>query len=271
MTPQQIKLALSGSGFRLPAHIGAIDALESAGVEITEIAGTSGGAIVAALYACGMTVKDMKNMAMNYDWSELLSLNIWSGIRRGAYCSGDALLAFLEKHTNNKRFVDIKIPLNIIASDLRSSSEVCFNVKNNPLMPIATAARASASIPFIYVPVTYANYVLVDGGCCDNLPVSRLSNGGVRVGLYLVSDSKPIRGEMSVIQMAESTIDLMLASNETAHIEESLKEGTVIVHVPTGYAGSLDTHMPQATRALLLKDGHDAMVKCLKMGSLKPR
>ena len=258
---KSIKVALSGSGFRLPAHIGALAAIEDAGYTVSEIVGTSGGAIVASLYACGMRPADMKKLAMGYDWSSILHLDLWSGIRKGAYCSGSDLFNFLHRYTNGRLFGSLKIPLKIIASDIRSESEVCFSIEQNTLMPIALAARASASIPFVFLPVQYNDYVLVDGGCCNNIPVSHLSPGGLRLGVYLVSNDAVVKGEMGLMQIAGRTIDLILAQSEDARIDAS--RASTIVRIPTSYAGSLDTKMPVSIRQRLVNDGYNMVSKML--------
>ncbi len=257
-----IKVALSGSGFRLPAHVGALAAIEDQGYTITEICGTSGGAIVAAIYACGMSVKDMRALAMTYDWAKVMRLELWKGLRKGAYCSGNDLLNFLYKHTGSKQFGSLKTNLKIIASDLHSEREVCFSFATQPKMPVALAARASASIPFVYLPVQYKDLMLVDGGVTNNIPVSHLSAGGQRIGVYLVSNDSPINGDMDVTQIAGRTIDLMLASAEDAHADEA--GDARIVRVPTSYAGSLDTKMPEYIRLKLYNDGYTAVSRDLK-------
>ncbi len=261
---KQIKVALSGSGFRLPAHIGALAAIEGQGYTITEICGTSGGAIVAALYACGMPIQTMKELAMTYDWSKVMRLQVWDGLRKGAYCSGDDLLEFLYKYTRCKLFGSVKTLLKIVASDLRSEREVCFSANTDPLMPVALAARASASIPFIYTPVQYKDLVLVDGGVTNNIPVSHLSVGGKRLGVYLVSDDAIAKGPLDLMDIAGRTIDLMLASNEEAHADNA--GTTSIVRVPTSYAGSLDTKMPETIRLKLYQDGYAAVSHDLLCG-----
>ena len=48
-------LVLSGGGARGIAHIGVLQALDDAGIEIDMISGCSAGAIVGALYAAGVT------------------------------------------------------------------------------------------------------------------------------------------------------------------------------------------------------------------------
>lgn len=46
-------IVLSGGGARGIAHLGVLEALEESGIRIDAMAGTSAGAIAAALYAAG--------------------------------------------------------------------------------------------------------------------------------------------------------------------------------------------------------------------------
>ncbi len=256
-----VKVALSGSGFRLPAHVGALAALIDHGYDITEIAGTSGGAIVAALFASGMHVSEMRHLALTYDWRKVLMFNPVHGVFKGAYCSGNALMGFLQVQTKGKRFGDLSIPLKIIASDLRTASEICFDARRHPMMEIALAARASASIPLVYAPVDYMSFTLVDGGCCNNLPLDHLSPGGLRIGVYLTSANKPSIGSMGIKDVAERSLDLMLGSNEDTHADLDTLEGGIVVHVPTGYAGSLDREMATETRLRLVTEAYQAVTR----------
>ena len=61
-TSQSVGLVLSGGGAKGIAEIGAIQALEDNDIPIDYIAGTSMGAIVGGLYACGYTPAEMMEM-----------------------------------------------------------------------------------------------------------------------------------------------------------------------------------------------------------------
>lgn len=87
-------------------------------------------------------------------------------------------------------------------------------------MPIALAARASASIPLVFAPVAAAGALLVDGGTTDNMLVSNLVIDSVpRLGVFLRSDDADLPPiNYGLRMLAPRIIDLMLASNETARI-----------------------------------------------------
>ncbi|WP_414446871.1 patatin-like phospholipase family protein [Burkholderia sp. 22PA0099] len=261
-----IRVALSGSGFRLSAHLGALQAIADAGYEVVELAGTSGGSIVAALRACGMSLVDMRKLALETDWAGLMEFSAWSFIRRQALCSGDALQKFLLDVTHGKRFADLGMELKIIAADLLTEKEFQFSRVATPDLPVAIAARASASIPVVFSPVAVAGGLMVDGGTMDNMPVSDLIVDDVpRLGVFLRSDDTALApGSYGLRTLAPRIIDLMLASNETARMAADRAAGATIVDVPTGYASSFDRRMSVDTRLRLFNDGYVAVEAALK-------
>src|SRR5471030_1502009 len=110
-----INTAFSGSGFKFPAHVGALSALLKAGLIPEEVAGTSGGSIVAALYACGHDIDSLVELTMNNDWSSMLTPtpSSWPGI---SWCNGNNLHEWLLQMTEEKTFIELDHDLTVIAS-----------------------------------------------------------------------------------------------------------------------------------------------------------
>lgn len=74
---QSVGLVLSGGGAKGIAHIGVIQALEDNDIPIDFVAGTSMGAIVGGLYACGYTPAEMMELLQSKGfgmWSTALSI-----------------------------------------------------------------------------------------------------------------------------------------------------------------------------------------------------
>src|SRR5258708_38486798 len=69
----RIGLTLSGGGAKGLAHIGILKAIDSAGLKIDYITGTSMGAVLGALYAVGYSGKEIEQLCKNIDWDALLS------------------------------------------------------------------------------------------------------------------------------------------------------------------------------------------------------
>ncbi|MBN3813276.1 patatin-like phospholipase family protein [Paraburkholderia sp. Ac-20347] len=259
MTP--LRLALSGSGFKVPAHVGALQAVADAGFEPVELAGTSGGSIVAALAACGMRLSDMKTLALTFDWSDMLSFSPLAALRLRGFCDGSRLLAWLQEHTGGKTFADVATTLTVVASDVASEAPFEFSRATTPAAAIAQAVRASTSIPFVFEPVRLGAALLADGGMVNNIPVDRLKVDDVpRLGVQLVSQDLPLQPDrsMSPVQFSMRLIDLMLSACETTHVTAAQSAGAHMAFVETGYASTLDRSMPLELRQRLFNDGYDA-------------
>jgi len=69
----RLALTLGGGGARGIAHIGALRALEEAGIPVDAIAANSMGAIVGAVYASGRTAAELDDVVLALDWSSLFS------------------------------------------------------------------------------------------------------------------------------------------------------------------------------------------------------
>lgn len=68
-----VALVLSGGGAKGAAHIGAIDYLESIGLPIDMILGTSMGGLVGGIYALGYSVEELEYIVRSIDWELALS------------------------------------------------------------------------------------------------------------------------------------------------------------------------------------------------------
>ena len=78
MISRPIQVALSGSGFLLPVHVGALQAIEDAGYAISALSGTSGGAIVAAIYAVQQDAQKLADLVLATDWRPFMDFESWT-------------------------------------------------------------------------------------------------------------------------------------------------------------------------------------------------
>ncbi len=69
----KIGLSLAGGGAKGFAHVGVLKVLDSLGIKVDYVSGTSMGAIVGGLYASGYTGKDIEKIVMETDFYNLLS------------------------------------------------------------------------------------------------------------------------------------------------------------------------------------------------------
>jgi len=179
-------LVLSGGGARGLAHIGLLKGLENASFpKPSLLVGTSMGAIVGGLYACGMRPAELESFAIaEFEIADYLDSFVFriSGpvgkvIQTGQALAslagrpgidpGQRVLQLLERLTLKKKFNETEIPFRCNAVDLIKGKEVVFSAGS-----VAKAMRASMSLPVLFEPFIYDGMCLVDGGLLDNMPVA---------------------------------------------------------------------------------------------------
>ena len=159
----KIGLALSGGAARGIAHIGVLKYLEEQNVKPCCIAGTSAGSIVGAMYCSGKTINELEDAARNISWKELVKFSV----PKQGLIKSSRLLNVLKGYIGAIDFSDLEIPLLVNAVDLLQGEEVILKKG-----PVAEAVHASCAIPGIFTPVKLGDYLLVDGGLLDNVPVT---------------------------------------------------------------------------------------------------
>ena len=157
-----VGLALSGGTAKSVAHIGVVEALTKNGIPIDCIAGTSGGAIVAAIIAAGVSVDELKEVASTLRWKDLARLT-WP---RLGLLNNSGINKFLTEFLGDLTFDEMKIPLAIVGTDLLTGEKEVF-LKGK----VAQAAMISCSIPNVFQPIELNGTLYADGGLVEYLPV----------------------------------------------------------------------------------------------------
>lgn len=166
----RVILVLGGGGARGLSHIGVLRVLEEEKIPIDEIVGVSVGALIGSLYAAGLPVDKIEDMAHDIGWDKLTGQSKVSMLRlllSNELVPTNRMETYLNKYIGNKTFADLRIPFQCLATDMQTGQRVILNQG-----PVAIAARASATIPGLFQPVMINNQTLVDGGLVDNLPTN---------------------------------------------------------------------------------------------------
>lgn len=161
---KEINLVLSGGSARGLAHIGILAVLEK-NFRIKSIIGTSMGAIVGGLYALGYTPEQMISLPESLNLMKLVSM-FKPSFKSSGLTDGKGVLHFLEEKTKKADLQDCRIPFAAIAYDLLSKRSVVIDKGG-----MASAMRASSSLPFIFQPFSYGKYLFVDGYIEHPLPI----------------------------------------------------------------------------------------------------
>ncbi|MDP3881390.1 MAG: patatin-like phospholipase family protein [Nanoarchaeota archaeon] len=181
---KKVGLALSGGGIKGLAHIGVLKVLEEYKVPIDYLAGTSVGSIIGAIYSAEPNAKKLEK--------EILDMKINSffdyTLSTQGFIKGDKIEQYLNKRLKSIDFKDLKIPLFLTAFDVNEKREVIFSRGN-----VAKAARASISIPGVFIPVVNNNRVLVDGSIVDSVPTEILKKAGAEIIIAVNVNNVKIR------------------------------------------------------------------------------
>lgn len=200
----KVGLVLSGGGAKGIAHIGVLKAIDSAGLKIDYVTGTSMGSIIGALYATGYSGNQIEGITKKLNWDELLSskpiykdVSIDEKDEFGQYSAEIGIKGNKAQFATglidsqelwlvlNKMFLpvyDIKdfskfnIPFKCIATDLSNGRAVVLSDGD-----IVAAVRSSMAIPSVFTAVDYEKTKLVDGGIVRNFPAKDVKEMGADI------------------------------------------------------------------------------------------
>lgn len=158
----KVALVLGAGTARGLAHIGVLQVLLENEIPFDMIVGSSMGAMVGSIYACGVDMYMLDKMMEIMNTSVLFDV----GVTKLGFMSGNRLSKFLDMLTKKKNFDDLDLPVTVVATDLVSGQRILIEDGS-----ISEAVRASISLPGIFAPVMKEQMMLVDGAVIARLPV----------------------------------------------------------------------------------------------------
>jgi NTE family protein len=222
---RRVGLALSGGAARGLAHVGVLQVLEREGVPVDCIAGTSAGSLAGAAYAAGIRGDRLLEMALEIRWRKI-ARPVWP---RVGFVSFAKLESYLISIAGDLTFADLQLPFAAVTTDLETGQPVILQEGR-----LASAVRASCSVPGFVTPVELGDRLLADGGVVNNLPISVVRDLGadmvIAVDLIVPPDRRPTR----LAEILAVTIETLIAR---AHDDPVTAD--VYVPVPLHGLGSL--------------------------------
>jgi NTE family protein len=215
----KLVLVLSGGGARGIAHIGVIRVLEELHIAPDLIVGTSMGSIIGGLYAAGWSPDEMEEIVRAIDWEQIFTDRVerkhrsfrrkqddrpvmiqgrihfdgFKPVLPSGVIDGQRLEAALRSiealSVQATDFDNLPIPYRAVAADIFSGEAVVISSGS-----LATAIRASMSVPGVLPPVEIADRKLVDGGITANLPIGIAQDLGAK-RIIAVDISSPLLDE----------------------------------------------------------------------------
>lgn len=188
------RIALSGGGMKGIAHIGALEVLEERGLLkcVKEYIGTSVGALISFCICIGYTLKEIRSIAFELDFSLTQNFDLDNvmlcierfGIEDGANVDKLFTVLLKAKHISptitfeefGEQFPDAPL-LRVYAVEIHSAMIHEFSRKKTPRAEIKMAIRASTAIPVYFPPICdiSSNNLYVDGGLIAHFPFHHLT------------------------------------------------------------------------------------------------
>lgn len=195
---QRVGLVLSGGGATGFAHIGVLKALEERGIPIDYITGTSAGALVGSMYACGYSPQEIENYVLTDRFQLMASGRVEThqeflfleddhdaGMINLSFSKDSILKKSLPTNFMSSTLLDYEmmrilgsasasvgddfnklfVPFRCVASDISAKKSVVFDSGK-----LNKAVRASMTFPFFIYPIRVDGVLLFDGGLYNNFP-----------------------------------------------------------------------------------------------------
>ena len=247
----KVALALGGGGARGLAHLGVLKILEAHSIPIDLIVGTSIGALVGGAYAQHPDARKLEARVLDYIESpqfheagldrfkrkepaenffgqvakyvrERIVINL--AHRRLSVVGMGRMRRVIEAVLDEGRIEETRIPLVIVATDLRSGRDCYFDSGD-----IREAAMASSAIPGFLPPVQSDHRFLVDGAVTSPVPVDAARAFGADVVIAV-----DVGQDVNLNPETRSIIDIMFRTNTvTSHkLKEMLLQKADIIIRP---------------------------------------
>lgn len=204
-------LVLSGGGARGYFHIGVIKAIQELKIPITEVSGTSIGAIVGAIYCANPNV-NFDEIISNLSFIKVIKL-IKSHTDKNP---SSKLEDFLKDIIKINDFKDFKIPFKFNATDINTGQEIIFS--KGEIFPYLLS---SSAIPGVFPPQKVNDTFLVDGGVINNIPISLIKNNTNIIISDVSVPIKKISEKSKVSDIIQSSFTIMQRSNSLSAIKNS--------------------------------------------------
>ncbi|MCX7634781.1 MAG: patatin-like phospholipase family protein [Syntrophales bacterium] len=226
--PATVALVLGVGAAKGFAHIGVIKVLESQGIPIHMVVGTSAGSLVGSLYAYGYNAYQLQGLAMALEKDDVADLTIPDN----GFLKGEKLETYVNKVLQGTPIEKLKRRYYAVSTNLATGERVVFGQGNTGM-----AVRASCSVPGVFQPPRFGGATYVDGGVVDPLAIEVAREHGADVVIAV-----DISGGVSAA-VPKTTIDTILKSIDIMYNRIATAQHTradVLIRPQVGHISGAD-------------------------------
>jgi NTE family protein len=258
----RIVLALGGGAARGFAHVGVLEWLEAHRIPVDGVVGTSMGGLVGGAYATGMSPQEIRSLINGIQWDQvfhgdtpyalkdfrrkqderLYPARLELGLRGGLSLPsgldpGQPVALLLDRiaqpYGSIASFDELPIPFCCVATDLARAESVVLKQGS-----LASALRATMSLPGIFIPVERDGRLLADGGLLDNVPADVARKMGADVVIAVDVSEGP--GDTAALRTLAGVLNQSVAVMMAANTRQALKFADLVLVPNLEGVGSLD-------------------------------
>jgi NTE family protein len=205
---KKIGLILSGGGSKGIAHAGVLHFLDEKKIVPTQIAGTSAGAIVAALYSSGKTPLEILTFFKSiyfFHWKHFT-------FSKAGLIDPNAFKSYFSALFNDTLLGELKIPIALTATDMIQGKLTVFG----PETKVIDAILASSAFPGVMSPYEIGGNLYSDGGILNHFPTELLKNeSDFIIGVYVSPLQKVIAKDLTTIKSVTTRAYELLTANSS--------------------------------------------------------
>ena len=225
MRPAGVTLVLSGGGAKSAAHVGAVRALEEAGMVPARYVATSMGAVVAAALAGGALGEDLLTALAEVGRSGVVRdpLAMVSGLYARSLLRPGPFRQAVERVVVARRFAELAVPVTVTVTDLDTGALLLFGDGGEDAGLIDVLC-ATCALPLYYPPVHLGGRRCGDGGLRGPLPLevaaglAREAVVAVDVGPGFDAGPDPAASAPPVVRAHDDAVGALMAQVTAAQL-----------------------------------------------------
>lgn len=170
-------LVIGPSSMGIFSFMGRLKQIESDLKNISEISGSSAGAILGLFLALEIPLDDAFDKLLRIDIEGLSKYNIRSFLKNYGLIDSDSVReALIEMYGCNPKFSELKKKLYVSAYNLNRGKTEYFSMDTYPDMHVVDAVCMSISIPFLGSIKPFNGHIYLDGGTHEDVPITPFLN-----------------------------------------------------------------------------------------------